>query len=255
MKKILMILIVSLVTVQLTAQDKYYVEFFFGTVKNANVENHIKNEKETFAKIHGDRIKRGEIVGWDMWQMVSPGDTQGTTTFMYATIYKDFDKANSWTDHIDEYVKRIAGNNAPEFRKKVNSVMADYTTMNDVITSIKGEYSKSQNTNPHYLVFNSMAVNNYRTSEYEEMENNTFKSYRTENKKLLNWDLHKVLNVSGENKINYYTADFYEHLKDIYEDRDNTSKYSETVINSLKEIEKVRVLKSADIFQLIDSKR
>lgn len=262
MKKTLLFLFVTFFALHLMAQDKEYVELFFGTVKNANVENHIKNEKATFAKIHADRIKRGEITGWDMWELVSPGDTKGETTFMYATVYKDLDKANLWSVNTNEYIKRAAGNNLAGFTKTLNSVMADYTTMNDLVTVVKSSDAANgkfdANGNNHsikYLVMNAMLVDGYHAGDYEKMESETFKSYRKENSKLQGWDLHKVLNVYGENKINYYTADFYASLKDIYDLRENTTGYSEETIKSLKEIDKLRVLKNANIFELIDSKR
>lgn len=255
-------LFVSFCSLQLMAQDKEYVELFFGTVKNANVDSHIKNEKATFAKIHADRIKRGEIIGWDMWQLVSPEDTKGETTFMYATVYKDMDKAGSWSKNSADYIKRVAGDNVASFTKTVNAVLADYTSMNDIVTVVKssdaanGKYdTKGINANIKYVILNDMLVDDYRAGDYEKMEGVTFKSYRKENKNLQGWGLHKILNVYGENKPNYYTVDFYASLKDIYEVRENTTGYSDETIKSLKEIDKVRVLKNSHIFELIESKR
>jgi hypothetical protein len=256
MKKLLFITLVSLLSFSGKSQGKTYVEIFYGTVKNADVENHIKNEKATFAKMHADRIKRGEIVGWDMWQMISPGDTQGLTTFAYATIYNDLDKANLWGANISEYVQRAAGKNSAGFNAKINSVIADYTTMNDVITSIKGYENYNENTPmSSILVLNSMVVDGYHASEYEKMELETFKAYRKGNDKLKGWNLQKVLNSYGENKVNYYTADFYSSLKDLLELRDNTNDFSEESVKMLKDIDKIRTLKNADIYMLIDTKR
>lgn len=256
MKKLLFITLVSLFSFSGNAQEKTYVEFFYGTVKNADVENHIKNEKATFAKMHADRIKRGEIVGWDMWQMISPGDTQGETTFAYATIFNDIDKASLWGTNMSEYVQRGAGKNLTDFNAKMNSVLADYTTMNSIITSIKG-YENYNGTAPmtSILVLNSMVVDGYHASEYEKMELETFKAFRKENDKLKGWNLQKVLNSYGDNKVNYFTADFYSSLKDILEIRDNTNDYTEDTIKMLKDIDKIRTLKNAEIFTLIETKR
>jgi len=262
MKKSILIVFVLLFSMHVIAQDKQYVEFFFGTVKTANVANHIKNEKATFAKIHADRIKRGEIIGWDLWELVSPGDTKGETTLLYATVYKDGEKASLWNKNFNEYSKRAAGGNIAEFTKTVNAVIADYTTMNDIVTVVKssdvanGHYdAKGSNDKIKYLVLNDMLVDGYHAGDYEKMEGETFKSYRKQNDKLQGWGLQKVLNVYGENKINYYTVDFYSSLKDIYDVRENTTGYSEETIKSLKDIDKLRVLKNANIFELIESKR
>jgi hypothetical protein len=262
MKKTILFLFVSLFTLQLIAQDKEYVELFFGTVKNDNAADHIKNEKATFVKMHEDRIKRGEIIGWDLWEKVSPGDTKGETVFLYVTIYSDIEKAALWNKNFNEYVKRAAGSNEAAFTKTINAVLADYTTMNNYVTSVKasdaanGHFdAKGLNDKIKYQVLNSMLVDGYRGGDYEKMEGETFKSYRKGNDKLQGWALHKVLNVYGDEKINYYTADFYASLKDIYELRENTTGYTEETIKSLKEMDKLRVLKNADIFKLVESKR
>lgn len=256
MKKLIFSALLLLFAFSTHAQEKYYVEFFFGTVKNGDVDKHIKNEKETFAKIHADRIKRGEIYGWDMWQMASPGDTKGETTFAYATIFTDFDKADRWSQNMSEYTKRAAGTNAASFDSKFNSVLADYTSMNAIITVIKGlENIKGKAAMSTYLVLNSMVVDGYRAKEYEKMELETFKSYRKANPKLEGWNLQKVLNDLGENKVNYYTADFYSSLKDIYESSENTDDFSAETIKMLQDIDKIRSRKSGDIYKLIDTKR
>jgi hypothetical protein len=262
MKKSVLLLFISFVSMQLFAQSKEYVEFFFGTVKNANVESHIKNEKATFAKIHADRIKRGEILGWDMWQLVSPGESKDETTFLYATVYSDMEKANLLNTNSKDYIKRAAGENTATFTKTVNSVLADYTTMNDIATVVKtsdaanGTYdAKGNNAKIKYLVLNEMVVDPYRAGDYEKMEAETFKPYRKQNEKLQGWGLQKILNVYGKDKVNYYTVDFYPSLKDIYDVRENTTNYSEENIKALKDIEKVRTMKNAYIFELIDSKR
>lgn len=262
MKKISLLLILTAFSMQLFAQNKQYVEFFFGTVKSANAESHIQNEKATFAKIHADRIKRGEIVGWDLWELVSPSDAKGETTYLYATVYNDFDKAGLWNKNFNDYVKRAAGDNNAAFTKTVNSVLSDYTSMNDIVTIVKsndeanGQYDeKGVNNKIKYLVLNEMLVDRYRASEYEKMASETLKPNRKQNTRLQGWGLQKILNVYGEDKINYYTVDFYSSLKDIYEYRENTNTYSDENIKLSKEIEKLRVLKNSHIFKLVDSKR
>ena len=262
MKKTILFLLVTVFSLQVMAQNKQYVEFFFGTVKSANAENHIQNEKATFAKIHADRIKRGEIVGWDLWELVSPGDAKGETTYLYATVYNDIDKAGLWNKNFNEYVKRAAGSNIAAFTKTVNAVIADYTSMSDIITVVKssdaanGKYDeKGVNDKIKYLVLNEMIVDRYHASEYEKLASETLKPNRKQNTNLQGWGLQKILNVYGEDKINYYTVDFYNSLKDIYDYRENTNIYSEENIKTSKEIEKIRVLKNSHIFKLVDSKR
>lgn len=252
----------SLFTMQIFAQNKEYVTFFFGKVKNSDVENHIKNEKLTFAKVHEDRIKRGEIIGWDMWKLVSPEDTKGETTFLYATIYSDIEKANLWSKNPQEYIKRVAGANPENFTKLVNTVVSDYTGTKNIVTVVKandaanGKYdSKGNNFNIKYVVLNSMQVDPYRGSEYEKFAGETLKPNRKQNEKLQGWSLHKVLNVYGKNKINYYTVDFYSSLKDIYELRERTSSNTEENIKTMNEYDKLRSLMNADIFELIDYRR
>ena len=54
--------------------------------KNADVERHLELEEKFYSKYHKERIKQGEIVGWDLWQILNPDVNEMTTTFIYAHL-------------------------------------------------------------------------------------------------------------------------------------------------------------------------
>jgi len=104
MKKFV-ILLLTLVTSFAFAQETVYAHFYFGTVDSQKVKKHIENELSTFKKIHEYRMKKGEILAWDMWQMVNSGTANAKqTTFLYVTFFNDFDDFEKWEILWDERV-------------------------------------------------------------------------------------------------------------------------------------------------------
>ena len=86
MKNCILLIITFCFAVSINAQDKVYVNLWYGKVKNENVEKHLELEEKFFSKYHKERIKNGDIVGWDMWQIVNPAANDMTTTFVYAHL-------------------------------------------------------------------------------------------------------------------------------------------------------------------------
>ncbi len=64
------------------AQEKYYLTFEF--MKVDNDQETFYTETEMFwEKIHEQRIASGDIVGWDLWQLLPGGEDQG---YQYLTV-------------------------------------------------------------------------------------------------------------------------------------------------------------------------
>ncbi len=69
------------------AQDKLYLVFEFMKVDNEQVAVYMETES-FWEKIHEQRVKNGDIIGWDLWSLKPGGEDQG---FQYMTVnlYKD----------------------------------------------------------------------------------------------------------------------------------------------------------------------
>ena len=83
MKKLITLLLFTLFITQLaTAQDKLYLLFEFMTVDNEQEAAYAETEA-FWEKIHAERAKNGDILGWDLWSLQPGGEIQG---FQYLTV-------------------------------------------------------------------------------------------------------------------------------------------------------------------------
>jgi hypothetical protein len=82
MRKLLMLLVIVLLSSNVIAQDKLYLVFEF--MKVDNEQEVAYEETEAFwEKIHVQRVKNGDITGWDLWSLQPGGEDQG---FQYLTV-------------------------------------------------------------------------------------------------------------------------------------------------------------------------
>lgn len=82
MKKLLTLIVLILVGNLTTAQEDLYLIFEFMKVDESQQEAY--GETEGFwEKIHEQRVKSGDIIGWDLWVLGPGGESQG---FQYLTV-------------------------------------------------------------------------------------------------------------------------------------------------------------------------
>jgi len=257
MKKFV-ILLLTLVTSFAFAQETVYAHFYFGTVDSQKVKKHIENELSTFKKIHEYRMKKGEILAWDMWQMVNSGTANAKqTTFLYVTLFNDFDDFEKWEILWDERVSEIEKyEKNKEFRSVVQSVFDDYTSISEYMVSSKGHFGTQHSSQPSkFMVLNYMSVEEFRESDYEDLEINTFLPMHQRDGVRTGWELYKVLNnyLGTDQVINYITADYFNRFGDIMESRD--APLPKEQVSTVKEITELRELTISDIFKNISSLR
>jgi len=82
MKKFVLLLGIILIGFNSFSQDKLYLVFEFMKVDNEQEADY--RETEAFwEKIHEQRVKNGDIIGWDLWSLQPGGESQG---FQYLTV-------------------------------------------------------------------------------------------------------------------------------------------------------------------------
>lgn len=82
MKKLILLIGIILISFNSFSQDKLYLVFEFMKVDNEQEGDYA--ETETFwQKIHEQRVKNGDIIGWDLWALQPGGEDQG---FQYLTV-------------------------------------------------------------------------------------------------------------------------------------------------------------------------
>ena len=92
MKKLLGLLVLTLSLFNAEAQnDETILKMWYGEIKNTDVAEHLELEKAYFTKFHKQRIANGDIIGWDMWEIINPEINAMTTTYIYVSLVKDFE--------------------------------------------------------------------------------------------------------------------------------------------------------------------
>ncbi|HSQ47191.1 MAG TPA: hypothetical protein VLM44_09760, partial [Lutibacter sp.] len=76
MKKFLTLIAIILMGNTAVAQDKLYLLFEFMKVDNEQEQAYMETES-FWEKIHEQRTKNGEILGWDLWSLQPGGEDQG----------------------------------------------------------------------------------------------------------------------------------------------------------------------------------
>lgn len=83
MKKIILLLAFILISISSFSQDKLYLIFEFMKVDNEQ-ESDYQDTEAFWQKIHEQRVKNGDIIGWDLWSLKPGGENQG---FQYLTVH------------------------------------------------------------------------------------------------------------------------------------------------------------------------
>ncbi len=82
MKKLLIFIALLFVGNMAIAQENLYLVFEFMKVDNEQVSDYMETEA-LWQKLHEERVKNGDIIGWDLWALSPGGEDQG---FQYLTV-------------------------------------------------------------------------------------------------------------------------------------------------------------------------
>ena len=123
MKKLLLLILVVTLNVTSQAQDKVYLLIEFMRVDNEQGADYW--ETETFwSKIHQERAKAGEIMGWDLWSLTPGGEDQG---YQFATVHQ----------YNDPVKMMEGGGNLMAHAKKAHPNMSEYELQTKLRSSAK----------------------------------------------------------------------------------------------------------------------
>ena len=87
MKNLLIIVVLMLFSITAIAQEKLYLIFEFMKVDNTQETAYAETEA-LWEKIHQQRVKNGDIIGWDLWSLAPGGEDQGYQ-YMTVTVFND----------------------------------------------------------------------------------------------------------------------------------------------------------------------
>ena len=102
MKKVLIIIALILMGNKAIAQEKLYLTFEFMKVDNEQ-ESAYADTEAFWEKIQQQRVKSGDIAGWDLWAL-SPGGEMQHFQYLTVTVFNDPVKmmdGSSWTNFME----------------------------------------------------------------------------------------------------------------------------------------------------------
>ncbi|WP_372755883.1 hypothetical protein [Labilibaculum sp.] len=220
MKKLILFIVMAIFCSVSMAQQEKFLVFEFMKVKDNQDANYW--ETETFwEKIHAERVKNGEIKGWDLWSL-KPGGAEQAYQYVTVTIYNDAVSAMEAGD-IWEAAKRAyplisdvdleniiqKGDESRELSKRM--FVSIIAVTDDDFEMELGSVMK----------MNFMDVLPGKSKEYETAEKNVFlpKFQKLVDKGILgHWALARVLMPSGSKvKTTHLTFDMYDDFKHYFE--------------------------------------
>ena len=103
MKRLILLLLALVFSTSMIGQDKYYLLFEFMKVDNEQQSAYMDTE-DFWEKIHAQRVKNGDIIGWDLWELQPGGENQGPQ-YMTVHVYADPVKMMSGAGDFNAAVK------------------------------------------------------------------------------------------------------------------------------------------------------
>ncbi|MPQ49264.1 hypothetical protein GCQ56_19870 [Marinifilum sp. N1E240] len=222
MRKILLFVALVLFCSTSMAQQETFLVFEFMKVTDNQEMDYW--ETETFwEKIHAERLKSGEIKGWDLWSL-KPGGTEQGFQYLAVTLYDDPVKAladgdiwgaakNAYPDMTDEELREALkeGTASRELSKRMFLTVIKSTTDN-----YKMEVGS-------VMRMNFMEALDGKYDEYEKAEMELFLPIhqdRVDAGTMSHWALAKVLMPSGSKvRTTHMTFDWFKgylHYFDAY---------------------------------------
>jgi hypothetical protein len=174
MKKVLIFGVALMIGFSALAQEKLFLTFEFMKVDNEQESAYMETES-LWQKLHEARVKKGDIIGWDLWALRPGGEDQG---FQYLTV----------TLHSDP-VKMMEGGGFqeafaaafPNITDKEQEIMDATAKTRDLavriyaeqISSTTGEFDMPIGT---IALMDMMKVTMGNYSAYEKAEDEVFKA-------------------------------------------------------------------------------
>ena len=174
MKKLLLIFLAALFSLSALSQDPSYLIFELMKVEEGMGDDYWETES-FWEKLHEQRVKNGDIIGWDLWALRPSGTGQGHQ-YMTVTLYNnpvkmmqggDFNKAMEGAYPNLSQVDR--DNKMDQTAKSRDLAVVVYLQQ---IASAGGDYEMPLGT---IAQINFMKAKPGQAGAYEDMESSTFK--------------------------------------------------------------------------------
>ncbi len=256
MKKLLLVLAIVLLGNTTIAQEKTYLLFEFMKVDNEQESAYAETE-DFWEKIHAQRVKNGDIVGWDLWSLQPGGESQGFQ-YMTVNVYNDPVKMFSGAGDFNAALKGAYPDMSEEELNKAINKSGQTRDLAirlylEVVKSTTGDFTMDLGT-VAYLDFMKATGG---SSAYEKAEIETFlpmHQNQVDAGAKGSWQLIRVMSPTGsEAYTSHITVNMFTGFDQVFNSPpDNSLNYlSEEAIKGIE----TRDMKSTSIATLIKKVR
>ena len=225
MKKLLLFIAIILLSSNVIAQDKLYLVFEYMKVDNEQ-ETAYQETESFWQKIHQERVKNGDIIGWDLWSLQPGGEDQG---YQYLTVNLYNDPVKMFEGGGDFWAaakKAYPGMSEEDLTKKVNH-SAKTRDLAIRVYYVEVDKTKDDFDMPLGTVaaINLMKATPGQVGNYEKAESEIFKPMHqseVDAGRRANWSLLRVMLPAGsESYASHATVDMYKDYDHFFNGPDN----------------------------------
>ena len=220
MKNLLILIVLMLVGNTAIAQDKLYLIFEFMKVDNELEQAYMETEA-FWEKIQEQRVKNGDILGWDLWSLQPGGENQG---YQYLTVnlYNDPVKMMSGTGNFEAALKaaypELSEDDLDEkFNNTAKSRDLAARVFLEQIATTKGDFDMPLGT---VAGINLMKVAYENQEKYEKFETEIFQPMHQKEVDAGirgNWGLLRyMLPVGSDVYASHITVDMYKDYNQLF---------------------------------------
>lgn len=229
MKKLILFVAIILFGSNTIAQRKTYLLFEFMKVTPAQESTYLETEN-FWKKIHDQRVKNGEILGWQLWRLQQGGENQN---YQYVTVQVFNEPNKMFQDGGGESFLTIAKKAFPTISeaelllKRTESLKSRDLTETfylEQIDQTKGQFNVSLGT---VMGINFMKVSPNNYAKYENAESKIFKpewQNRVDEGRAGSWSLLKVITPEGKafnSGISHVSLDKFKDFNQLFGSSNN----------------------------------
>lgn len=260
MKKLLMLIAIILLSNTVIAQDKLYLLFEFMKVDNEQESVYLETES-FWEKIHEQRVKNGDILGWDLWSLQPGGEDQGFQ-YLTVTLYNDPVKIMSGNGDFEAALKAAYPKMTEVELNKIfnNTSKSRDLAVRDYLEQIAATKDNFEMPLGTVAAINLMKVSDENYENYEKFETEIFQPIAQKEVDAGirgNWGLMRYMLPTGSDTYaSHITADMYKDYNQLFNGGDiDESKLSEEQIQKIQKGLATRDLKYKYMATLIKKVR
>lgn len=259
MKRSLTFLLALFLGLSMTAQDKLYLMFEFMKVDNEQESAYWETEN-FWEKIHAQRVKNGDILGWDLWYLQPGGEGQGPQ-YLTVHVYDDPVKMMSGAGDFDAAVKAAYPNMTQDqvdahMEQDVKNRDLAYRIYLERVAGTKDEFDMPLGM---VMALNMMRATDMDFDSYEKAETEVFMPWHqqaVDRGERSRWELWRIMVPYGSDTYaTHVTADMFKDYAHMFAPAGEANQPTDEQMKMMQEGVKTRDMKFSYIARLVKKVR